>query len=143
MPSSVIVIDANLAVQAVVPGPLAVAASLFADWRLSKSRLVAPDPWLAEALSAVRGLVFARALSRDEGLVAVDDLFALGVELAPLTLWLCRSALSWAERLGQAKVYDSLYLALAEQLQAEFWTADRRLANRAQKLGADWVHVAE
>jgi predicted nucleic acid-binding protein len=53
---------------------------------------------------------------------------------------LCRSAFEWATRLGQKAAYDCFYLAAAERLGAEFWTADERLSNRASQLGAVWVH---
>ncbi len=35
--------------------------------------------------------------------------------------------------------YDAQYLALAEQTGAEFWTADKRLADRARRRNARWV----
>jgi predicted nucleic acid-binding protein len=55
-----------------------------------------------------------------------------------------RLVLQWAERLGQNKVNDAHYLAASEQLSAEVWTADQRLANKAGQLGLSWVHgVAE
>lgn len=37
------------------------------------------------------------------------------------------SALDLAERLSLSATYDAHYLALAEWLGAEFWTADQRL----------------
>ena len=46
----------------------------------------------------------------------------------------------WAERIGQSKVYDSQYLALAESIAADFWTADQRLYHSLQGLGVTWVH---
>jgi predicted nucleic acid-binding protein len=70
---------------------------------------------------------------------AIDDLFLLEVETQPLDISLCKAALEWATRLQQSRAYDAFYLALAERLQAEFWTADRRLANGAQQLGVKWV----
>jgi predicted nucleic acid-binding protein len=51
-----------------------------------------------------------------------------------------QATLGWAERLGHSKTYDSAYLAVAEALQAEFWTADRRLEQSARRAGASWVH---
>lgn len=39
-------------------------------------------------------------------------------------------ALRLAERYGLRAAYDAHYLALAERLGAEFWTADRRLAQQ-------------
>ena len=82
-----------------------------------------------------------RALTAERGHRVVDDLLALGVELVPSSPQQCHRALDWAERLGQARAYDATYLALAEELDAEFWTADRRLANAARHAGADWVRA--
>ena len=68
----------------------------------------------------------------------LETLMRLGVQLVPPTLELDRLALRWAERLGQTVVYDVHYLALAEALGCDFWTADRRLAG---SVGAEasWV----
>jgi len=60
---------------------------------------------------------------------------SLGVHLVPPTLDLGRVALRWADRLGVTIADDTQYLALAEQLRVDFWTADRRLAG-----AAPWVH---
>ena len=51
-----------------------------------------------------------------------------------------RRALALAERLGLRAAYDAHYLAVAEQLDGELWTADRALA---QAVGSDlgWVHL--
>jgi predicted nucleic acid-binding protein len=53
---------------------------------------------------------------------------------------LCRAAFDWATRLAQKPAYDSFYLASAELLGADYWTADQRLTNRAHQLGINWVH---
>lgn len=75
-----------------------------------------------------------------QAVVATEDLFALEVEMLPLDSALCKSALGWAERLQQSRAYDAFYIALAERLQVEFWTADKRLANATEQLGLNWVH---
>lgn len=50
-------------------------------------------------------------------------------------------ALVLVGELGHSKAYDAFYLALAEHLNAEFWTADKHLANRCCKdLKLTWVH---
>ncbi|MFN8484112.1 MAG: type II toxin-antitoxin system VapC family toxin [Anaerolineae bacterium] len=135
-----IVIDASVAVWAVLP---VVAASdvtaQFAEWRKHGSRIVAPDHWVAECVSAIRRTVYRRIVSDAEGRVAIQDLFALDVEIVPTTERQSLAALEWAERLGQARAYDGLYCALAEELKAEFWTADQRLARAAQQRNAVWV----
>ena len=58
----------------------------------------------------------------------------------PATLELHQQALIWAEYLGQSKTYASAYLAAAEVLHADFWTADHRLARFAHQAGVTWVH---
>ena len=144
MPStrSTIVVDANLAVWAILPVAAPVdAIGLFADWHRQELRLVAPALWLAECASAVRSGVYAGALSEEEGRTALEDLFALEVETLPLTLQQTRSAFEWARRLRLAQAHDGFYLALAQELGAEFWTGDRRLEHRAQQAGAGWVHA--
>jgi predicted nucleic acid-binding protein len=43
--------------------------------------------------------------------------------------------------LAQTKAYDAFYLAVAEKMEAELWTADRHLSNRCRNdLGLEWVH---
>jgi predicted nucleic acid-binding protein len=96
--------------------------------------------WLAEGISAIRGAVYTRLITADEGRSAIEDLLTLGIETRPMSPEQCRSGFEWAGRLGQARAYDGFYLALAEELGAEFWTADRRLANAARQAGATWAH---
>ncbi|HEY83643.1 MAG TPA: type II toxin-antitoxin system VapC family toxin [Chloroflexi bacterium] len=141
--SSPIVIDSNLAVWAVLPN-VAVESTvdLLANWHRQRRRIVAPDLWLAEATSVIRRLVFHKVISPAQGKVAIDDLFSLGVETILLDQQLYQNAFEWAEKLQQSKIYDSLYVALAEHLQAELWTADKRLVNGAKQAGirrAHWV----
>jgi len=52
---------------------------------------------------------------------------------------LCERAFDWATRLNQRLVNDSFFLALSEKLDAEFWTADRRLVNGALQVEVEWV----
>lgn len=141
LPSSPeIVIDSNLAVWEVVPVLAQADVSIhFAAWGQAAIRLCAPTLWVAEAVSAVRSAVYTRLITPQEGELAIDDLFALEVELLPMEMRHCHSALRWAEQLGQRRAYDAIYLALAEELGADFWTADRRLVNSAQQAGLSWV----
>jgi predicted nucleic acid-binding protein len=69
----------------------------------------------------------------------IEGLFALELQTIPPTPELQRAALGWAERIGQSQAYHSQYLALAESLSAEFWTADARLAQALKKLGVSWI----
>jgi predicted nucleic acid-binding protein len=60
--------------------------------------------------------------------------------MIPLTADLTRAAYRWSERLGQRRAYDGFYLAAADTLGGELWTADERLANSARRAGVGWVH---
>ena len=142
-PSPTLVIDSSLAVWTVMPvvsGTSINLAERFSEWQSAQYRLVAPTLWLAECTSAVRAAVYARAVSIEKARVAIEDLFTLGVEIVPMDASLCQAAFEWAGRLGQVRAYDGFYLTLAEQLNAQFWTADRRLTNSARQAGAGWVH---
>ena len=60
----------------------------------------------------------------------MQDLMTLGISLheAPD---IHRRALEQASRLGQGAMYDAQYLALADSLRCEFWTADQRFYRTA------------
>ncbi len=133
-----VVVHHGVAVRAAVG--MSVAVDLLGEWRRDGARLLAPDVWVAEAVSAIRRSVAQRVLSRAEGKAAVARLFALGIESVPLDLALTRQGFDWAERLGHSRVHDAFYVALAEREGAALWTANRRLALRARQSGAAWVH---
>jgi predicted nucleic acid-binding protein len=139
--SSAIVIDANLAVWAVLPVLSTVdVVGHFITWRQAAIPRYAPTLWAAEAVSAVRRAVYARQITPERAAAAINDLFGLRIELLPMEIHRCQSALEWAGRVNQSRAYDGFYLALAEELGAAFWTADRRLANAAQQAGVTWAH---
>ncbi len=140
MSDAPIVVDASLAIRAVTPLTGTDALDQVMRWRAEDRQLAAPDLWVAETASGVRRLVFEGLLTAEEGLTAIDDLFALGVEIVPSSHALARAALRWAARLQQSKAYDGLYLAVTDHLDGELWTADRRLAVRAGQIGSHRVH---
>ncbi|HUS15296.1 MAG TPA: type II toxin-antitoxin system VapC family toxin [Chloroflexia bacterium] len=137
------VVDASLAVWAVLPAVAVAGVDVLTElgvWRQSGIRLVAPVLWLAEATSAIRATVYTRQISIEEGRVALRDMFDLPIETLQITAESCQAAFEWAARLQQAKAYDAFYLAVADELNAEFWTADRRLVNGARQAGMARVH---
>jgi predicted nucleic acid-binding protein len=141
--SAAIVIDASVAVWAVMPVLVAQgvdALGRFAAWRQAGIQLFAPTLWLAECTSALRAGVYDRQFSSTAGRTALADLFTLQVELRPLDVLLCQAAFDWAARLRQRRAYDALYLALADQMGTEFWSADQRLVNSARQAGMTRVH---
>lgn len=88
--------------------------------------------------SVVHNYFFARLIS---DLIAYSALEILTTEWGIQRIEVPeRSAFDWATRLRQRAAYDGFYLAAAEQLGAELWTADKALASNAGQLGESWVH---
>ncbi|HET7038170.1 MAG TPA: type II toxin-antitoxin system VapC family toxin [Thermomicrobiaceae bacterium] len=139
-----IVVDANVAIWAVLPVVSSIdTLAVIAHWRASGVRLIAPGLWLAECASAIRSAVQHGLISLEEGLRALDDVLLLEVDPIPITQAQTRAAFAWSTRLGQRRAYDGFYLALAEDLRAEFWSVDRRLVASARQAGATWIHAVE
>jgi predicted nucleic acid-binding protein len=138
---SAVVVDASTTIRAILPLSKGDPDALdrFITWNQAQVEIYAPEIWLAEVVSVIRQAVYNKWITDDEGRLAVEDVFRLGVEVLPSDVGLCQTALTWASRLGQSKAYDGFYLALAERLSAELWTADEKMSNRAGQLGADWV----
>lgn len=138
------VIDANIAVYAVLPcafhDPV---LQLLKKLVLEEVALYVPHLWLAEVATAIRKVAVRSQLSQESALLALDAAFSLPVEIVSEDAGLCFQAYRWAERLGQVAVYDALYVALAERLEATFYTADRALVNRCAQLGAEFVRPLE
>jgi predicted nucleic acid-binding protein len=85
-PSSQLVVDANVAIWAVLPFVSTVdVVDRFASWHGNSVRLVAPMLWLAECASAIHGLAHIQKISIDRARVALDDALGLGIELLPMT----------------------------------------------------------
>jgi predicted nucleic acid-binding protein len=134
------IVDANLTVALVLPTPYsAQAQALWERWHAEAVDVFAPDLWVYEITSALRKAVSITGMPSQEAEAHLETLMRLGVQLVPPTPELSQLALQWAERLGQTVAYDGHYLALAETLGGDFWTADRRLADSAGD-AVLWVH---
>ena len=137
-----VVIDANIAIYAVLPVPQHQAAyHLIASLIENQADIVVPHLWLAEVATGIRKTA-AHTHIPDETDV-LEAALALPIKLYTENISICRNAYQIAVQLGQRAVYDSVYLALARELRAEFWTADRRLYNRCQDIAFEFVHLLE
>ena len=136
------VIDASFAIWAILPvvaGSEVDVTKRLEEWHRVGELLVVPMLWMAECTSAVSSATYMGLISEEEGIRALEDLSGLEVETAAMDGAMCVAAFGWAQRLGQRRAYDGFYLALAEQLEMELWTADRRLVNGARQAGVEWV----
>lgn len=139
-----IVVDASVAILTVLYSPMTrQAEDAWSLWKQRKDSLYAPMLWLNEVTSVIHKTYMLRAISESAALDALEALLDLDIEWVPETYELCRSAFRWASRIRQTAAYDGFYLALAEQLQADFWTADKRLVEGARRVGATWAHSIE
>jgi predicted nucleic acid-binding protein len=92
--------------------------------RLHGEQLAAPELLDLEVASVLRGQMHAGSLDARRGDLALTDLDALPVQRAPHRPLLRRC---WQLR-DNLTIYDAAYVALAEALEVDLLTADRRLA---------------
>lgn len=129
--SDYVVIDASVAVKWLVREAHSVEAlELVASWATTGVTLVAPYLMPAEVANALHKRVVSEELSVAAASRQIELLVASGVELIE-TPSLHVRALAIASELNQQAAYDSHYLALAEELDCELWTADARFYRAA------------
>ncbi len=139
-----IVIDASVAVHAVLPLSLhEKAITAIEAWVRQEVRLYAPSLWLSEVASVIRKIAVIENLSSENAHLALQAALNLPLEIISEDASTCRRAYQWAEQLEQRTVYDSLYLALAENLNAVFQTADRKFYAQCKTKGVEFVTLLE
>ena len=141
MDNSAAVIDANIAIYALIAtDQTKLALSLLEGFQSQRVGLYAPGLWVSEVTSGIHKYLHAKLIPSKIAEEALSDIFEIGVILLNETPALCKSASRWATRLSQMAVYDGFYLAVAEELDAPLWTADKRLVNSAKQIGVSWVY---
>ena len=139
-----IVIDANIVAAMVLPVPYTSAVvAAFENWNERGAPLFAPALWYYEITTALRKAVAAGVLNAAQATARLRKCADLSIDSVYPTFELQERALAWAERLGQRAAYDASYLAVAEYIGADLWTADRALARNARRMGIGWVHHIE
>ena len=89
------------------------------------SELQVPAIFTAEVTSALRGLVHRRALSPIRAATALTEILSIKTLSYPFEPFARRA---WELR-DSVNIYDAWYMALAERLETELVTADKRLAD--------------
>lgn len=139
-----LVIDASLAVRGVLPLQHSQRVTdLLEEWLEAGIKIAVPGLWLLEVTSTIHRLLMQRQISREEAEAVLEALLGLPVEMFQEDADLCRKAFVWASQLEHFAIYDSVYLALSERLNADFYTADKRLFNRCQEIRASFVRLVE
>ena len=110
----------------------------WSQWKTNGNVLVAPTLIMYEVANAFHRAKVAGQITSDEAEAFLEQALNLG-----LTFYgdaqLHREAIKLAEKYNLPATYDAHYLALAERLNSELWTADKRLY-QAVKNSLTWVH---
>ncbi len=139
-----VVPDSNLALALMISLPYSDAASRkMQEWQNQNAEILVPTLWSYEVTSTLRKAVASKSISAETALANLQDILLMEIREVSPTLILHQMALEWADRINQIVAYDATYLALAESVEAEFWTADRRLADAAKNAGVSWVHYID
>lgn len=138
MTETQVVVDASIVIKSVLPDPLrescrALLASLAASERL------APTLWAYEVTSAVSKAVRRGLVTQNEGQRVLSHIPHLNIHLIPPEEAQRRAAFEWGLRVNLPTVYDSFYLALADSLDCDLWTADQRLFGALSLPWVRWV----
>lgn len=127
--TSWVVADSGVFLAVVLNEPYSTQAdALIALWKQDGIRIAAPYLFRYEAVAVVRKHVARGTLKPEDGVAALEKLL-----LEPVKVFmdddLLRRAYELATRFNRPTTYDSQYLAVAERLGCEFWTADERFFN--------------
>ena len=107
------------------------ALRLTQEWIDGSNALTAPPLFESEVDSTVRLNISRRFWTLEAGLniLQIVDSLPVAVTHDPRTRLISRSI---AETFDERRVYDSTYAALAQILDCEFWTADKRFYQRVR-----------
>lgn len=143
MPSSwkrAVCVDASFVLQLLVEAPLTQQAeSLWVQWRQSEAELIASTLLYYELCNILHQHIRRNVLMPEEAQSALETAMAFEIKLYD-DVALYRQAARLAHRLHLPAAYDAHYLALCERLNADFWTADKRLYNSVHE-ALSWVHL--
>jgi predicted nucleic acid-binding protein len=139
MASNLTIVDASLVIKAILPNPEFRACQSVLT-RLQHSQLVAPALWVYEITSSFAKAVHFKQITEEEGRSAIRQALALGIQVILPDETQSLLAYAWTLKLHRASAYDSFYLAIAEALEAELWTADRHLFSSLESSNFEWLH---
>lgn len=145
MPGLPVVTDASFCLSILLNHPLQKASLVVVD-RMKREgmRMVAPSLWAYETTSSICKAVHFQMVTVDDAEQILALLEDLDVQLIPPDEIDNKRAFNLTMRLKRSAAYDSYYLALAESLKCDLWTADKKLYQVAQNNDMTWVrHVSE
>lgn len=136
--SSIICVDASLVVRLVVMPADDGIQHLWTGW--AEREVVSPSLLFYEVTNAIYQYQRASLLNAEAVESALRMVLSLPIKLVGDPK-LHIEARQWADRLGLPATYDAHYLALAGRLDAQLWTADKKLVKAAHENNIDWVKL--
>ncbi len=128
-----VVVDASLAFKWLVKEVYTAEANgLGRLWNSQGTRIAAPYLMPVEVTNALHQRVVWGDLTLEAAMQRMESLLSSGLELYQPT-HLHNRALELASRLGLGATYDAHYLALAEALGCDLWTADEKFYRAASQ----------
>lgn len=134
MADSLVCVDACLIARLFVGPDDARTWELFDTWTAQGTLICAPSLLVYELTDALYRYHRAGLLSQPTLQLVIDAMESLPLALEPHTT-LVKPAVRLASTLGLGATYDAYYLALAERLDTELWTAAARLKQRVGDRG--------
>lgn len=101
---------------------------IWTEWVEKRKSIHAPYLLIYETQSVIRSKVYREELTLDEGIMASEVLREQEIIFyhSPMTKKL---AWDFARRYSRPTLYDTFYLAVAKEIESEFWTAYKKLYN--------------
>ena len=133
MTRSMVCVDASLVVALLIPERFT--SHVMASWRrwvIDDWQVIAPMLISYEVTSALYRKTLQGLISSADSRAALQQFLALDIQKIDTPNMPLR-ATQLAEELMRPNTYDMYYLALAEEMNCPFWTADERLYNTARK----------
>ena len=131
--NSYVVVDASLAIKWVLKEPYAEKAlALASEWATAETRPVAPCLLLVEATNVLHRRAVLGHISPSQAKRLLAGFLNMGIEVRESPQIHLR-ALELAQELQRPAVYDTHYLALADILGCDLWTADERFFNSVKE----------
>ncbi len=138
-----VVVDASVAVKWLISEAYSDKAfALGRSWAKAGVQPVAPYLMLVEVANALHKRVARAELSSPGAARLLGGLASAGIDLREPEALHTR-AVEMAGQLRQSTVYDTHYLALAETLACELWTADERFFRAASPTFSDVRRLAD
>lgn len=140
--SSTVCVDASVVLRRVLQPDDDAVEGLWRSWVDNDIRLVAPTLLFYEVTNGLYQQQKNKILSPEIIWKSLELSLDLPINLVNETTLHVR-ALELAAKYNLPATYDAHYLALAEWMEVDLWTADIRLANAVKSFKVKWVRTIE